>query len=197
MSSGSLSKAAAVAAACVIALAGCAGPPERPDQGSSPIASAGAQSPLPIPVPSAAQAGAPTSLLPSEGAIITVQPGAHHLIPATSDGIAAGVCGLAVGPVAVVFINPDTPEPRCQTVIASQSLEIVNHTGSFGFAGETVTIRWAPYPTVSLDPGQAVMFSGEFGAYLAPGDHLVWISVYSGGGTEVYLRDAAQTAGSP
>ncbi|MBT8162952.1 MULTISPECIES: hypothetical protein [Arthrobacter] len=197
MSSGSLSKAAALAAACVIALAGCAGPPEQAGQGSSPPASAGAPFPLPVPSSPAAQGAAPTSLPSSGSAIITVQPGAHHLIPATSDRIAAGVCGLAVGPVAVVFINPDTPGPRCQTVTASQSLEIVNHTGSFGFAGKTVTIRWAPYPTVSLDPGQAVMFSGEFGAYLAPGDHFVWISVYAGGGTEVYLRDATKTAGSP
>lgn len=121
----------------------------------------------------------------------------HGLIPAVSSTVTAGVCERAVGPVAVVVINPDIPTPRCQTVAGSQGLEIVNRTGDFGSTGKTASIRWDPYPAVSLEPGQAAMFSGQFGAYLAPGDHLVSISVYAGGGAEIYLRDATQTTGPP
>ena len=183
MSSISCSKPAAFAAACAVTLAACASPPNLPAPGPS-LSSA----------PSASIVYPP---VPSESATITVQPNTHGLIPAVSSTITAGVCDRAVGPVAVVVINPDIPTPRCQTVAGSQGLEIVNRTGDFGSTGRTAIIRWDPYPAVSLEPGQAAMFSGQFGAYLAPGDHLVSISVYAGGGAEIYLGDATQTTGPP
>ncbi|MFB9820612.1 hypothetical protein [Arthrobacter ramosus] len=182
MSSVSSSRPAAFAAACAVTLAACASPPNPPAPGPSPSSAP----------PSASIVYPP---LPSESATITVQLNTHGLIPAVSSTVTAGVCERAVGPVAVVVINPDIPTPRCQTVAGSQGLEIVNRTGDFGSTGKTATIRWEPYPTVSLEPGQAAMFSGQFGAYLAPGDHLVSISVYAGGGAEIYLRDATQTTG--
>lgn len=200
MRSVSKSKPAALAFACVIVLAGCASSPQQPGQESSSIMSAAApaHSPIPsIPSPRATQTGTSAPPPASESATITVQPDTHDLIPPSSGTIAAGACGRAVGPVAIVVINPDIPAPRCQTVAAFQSLEIINHTDGSGSAGRAAIIRWATYPAVSLEPGQTVMFSGEFGAYLAPGDHVVQISVYAGGGPEIYLRDASHTAGSP
>lgn len=115
------------------------------------------------------------------------QPGAQHIV--------AGACPHAIGAYAVIEINPDTPAPRCEAVSAWQQLEIVNNTDGFGLKGKQVTVRWADYPSVTIQPRHSVVFVGQFGTYLQGGDHGPAISLYGGSGPEIYLRDSTHTHG--
>ncbi len=87
-----------------------------------------------------------------------------------------------------MVVNPDTPAPRCSYVRADQVLRVVNHTDAFRQAARLVTVSFADRPLVTLAVGEAVLYSGTFGTYLAPGVHDIHLSVFGGGGAEVYLR---------
>lgn len=115
------------------------------------------------------------------------QPGAQHIV--------AGACPHAIGAYAVIDIDPDTPAPRCEAVSAWQQLEIVNNTDGFGLKGRPVTVRWADYPSVTIQPRHSLIFVGQFGSYLGGGDHEPAISLYGGGGPEIYLQDRTHTDG--
>lgn len=113
------------------------------------------------------------------------QPG---LVPADGGRPAAGICASPHQRVVTVVVNPDTPAPRCTYVRADQVLRVVNHTDAFNQPARLVTVKFADRPQVTLTVGEAVLYSETFGAYLAPGAHDIHLSVFSGGGAQVYLR---------
>lgn len=110
------------------------------------------------------------------------------LVPADAERPAAGICGTSSGPLATVEVNPDTPAPRCLTVRPGQRLRVVNVSSRFGQSGTSVTVTFADFPPRVLRVGDATTFDRPVGDYLAPGVHNVRISLYGGGGAEVWLR---------
>jgi hypothetical protein len=112
----------------------------------------------------------------------------ESLIPPDAEQPAAAICEHAVGPLAILLVNPDTPAPRCLTVRSSQRLRVVNTSNHFGQPGRTVTVTFANFPPRTLRVGDATTFDRPFGEYLAPGVHFAHISLYAGGGGEVLLR---------
>jgi hypothetical protein len=109
-------------------------------------------------------------------------------VPADSDRPAAGICASPHQHVVTVVVNPDTPAPPCTYVHAYQVLRVVNHTDAFHQPARVVAVRFADWPQVTLTVGEAVVYSETFGAYLASGVHDIHLSVFSGGGAELYLR---------
>jgi hypothetical protein len=100
----------------------------------------------------------------------------------------AGACALtprsqAVG---VIRLNPDTPEPRCLEIRPDQRLRLINTSDAFGQKGEVTSVAIAAY-RAKLAPGRHLSHR-PVGRFLAPGDHLVGISLYAGGGAEVLVR---------
>lgn len=112
------------------------------------------------------------------------QPGG--LVPADSQGPAAGACGTANGTVIVIGIYPDTPEPRCAQVRADQRLEVTNDTNKFGQAGNPITVTFADFPPRHLNVGQSTLFDRPFGDYLETGDHIVHVD--GAAGAEVWFK---------
>lgn len=104
-----------------------------------------------------------------------------RLKPPDAHSPAAGVCARAVGAVAMLQINVDTPSPRCEVVTPEQRLRVVNTTDG------PVRVRLA-HIAVRLGPRQDLIIDQPFGAYLAPGVHDLAISAYAGGGAELWLR---------
>ena len=94
---------------------------------------------------------------------------------------AAGICAHAEGSVATLRIHVDVPSPRCSVVMPRQRLRVVNALNV------PVRIRLA-YINARLGPREARTIGRPFGAYLAPGVHIVAISAYAGGGAELWLR---------
>lgn len=136
------------------------------------------------------------AVVPSAANTIKVWPIGHTKVPG-GDGIAAGVCGPTPGPTVIGFMDPDTAYPRCFVIGPSQQLELVNSTDRFGGPGQSLTVRWADYPTVTIKPGHAVIYVGEFSSYLGGGEHHPVASPLDTT-PELYLRDATHTlAGSP
>jgi hypothetical protein len=111
------------------------------------------------------------------------------LQPPASPTPAAGACASSRlrGATRTALINPDVPQPRCLKVYPDQRLRLVNHTNAFGQRGRTISVRLARFHA-RLARGEATVFREPFGRYLAPGDHVVWVSQYGGrGGPEVFL----------
>jgi hypothetical protein len=118
----------------------------------------------------------PSTPAPPRGPVRTAQ-----VQPPQADQPTAGICGTAVGAVAVVWINPDVPSPRCQRVTHDQRLKIVNNTGGparvrIGAVDATV----APHDEQLVDQ--------PLGAYLAPGVHRLPVTTYGGGGPELFFQ---------
>jgi hypothetical protein len=111
------------------------------------------------------------------------------LVPADSDLPAAGSCGSAPGALAVVDANPDTPQPRCLVVRTDQRLEVVNTSDRFQQPGTEITVTMPGFPSRVLAIGASTVFDRPFGAYLAPGVHRLRISLYSGSGADLWLKD--------
>jgi hypothetical protein len=109
------------------------------------------------------------------------------LVSATSQTPTAGICPLSHGSLITIYVGDGTPEPRCLRVRGAQRLQVVNKVGPSGPADKTTTVRWPPFGRRRLTPGSAVVFGENFGSYLAPGDHIIRISKYGGGGAEVLL----------
>jgi len=132
----------------------------------------------------------------SAGAPSSSKPDASHsqLAAAVSKHPAAGACAelpRTQGAVRTVRIEPDVPDPRCSQVYPSQRLRIVNATNHYGQRGRTVAVRLADF-RARLAPGKAKTFDASFGSYLAPGDHVVTVSVYGGSGPELLLKQRSR-----
>lgn len=128
-----------------------------------------------------------TSVTPSTSRAPTTA--AHSdLIPADAQMPASGVCGPVVGALVVITANPDTPSPRCVTVSGTQHLKVVNASNQFGQTGKTITVSFAAFPPRQVAVGASTTFDQDFGNYLAPGVHVLHISLYGGEGAELWLR---------
>jgi hypothetical protein len=117
-----------------------------------------------------------------------------QLAAAVSKHPAAGVCAevpRTQGAIRTVRIEPDVPDPRCSQVYPSQRLRIVNATNDYGQRGKTVAVQLADF-RARLAPGKAKTFDASFGSYLAPGDHVVTVSVYGGSGPELLLKQRSR-----
>jgi hypothetical protein len=98
------------------------------------------------------------------------------------------MCGRSSGAVLTVKIEPDTPQPVCAKVDASQSLRVVNSTGDFGQAAHTVTVSWIPGQRFTLHGGQSKIFPAHFGSYLARGVHDLKVTSAPGYRAEIWLH---------
>lgn len=87
---------------------------------------------------------------------------------------------MRTGGVVTFQLNVDTPNPRCELVLAPQRLRVVNATGT------TVTVTFHAIDYV-LQPGGEQTFAPAFGAIWQPGDHVLRTSFYGGGGPEIIL----------
>lgn len=115
-------------------------------------------------------------------------PSPGGLIPALSQTPAAGICPNANHvSIVKVYVGDGTPWPRCVRVRPQQQLEVVNTDGPSGPPDKAVTVRWPPFRSRTLEPGQAILFGENFRSYLATGDHEVDLSRYRGGGPEIWL----------
>jgi len=101
--------------------------------------------------------------------------------PPVPQSPASGYCPVAVGEVATVRVNSDTPSPRCQKVQPGQHLRIVNNTD------QPVRAQLA-YIDVTIAPGDEWTSERPFGTYLAPGVHSLALSAYAGGGAELWVQ---------
>ncbi len=109
--------------------------------------------------------------------------------PADSRRPASGMCEpSAAGAIATVRLDADIPDPRCIVVSGGQRLRIVNTTASSGQHGKSITIRFASFPPRVLKVRAATTFHDPVGHYLATGVHDLHVSVYGGGGPEIWLK---------
>lgn len=118
-------------------------------------------------------------------------PSVRRLVPPDTLFPAAGACGQAIGADAVIDTNPDIPQPRCLVVRADQHLEVRNTSNRFGQPGQPITLTWPPYSSRTLAAGASTVYGATFSSYLALGVHDVRISLYPGGGAEVWLRPSS------
>ena len=108
--------------------------------------------------------------------------------PADSQLPASGLCQPDTGAIATVRLYPDTPDPRCIVVSSGQRLRVVNSSASYGQRGKSITIRFAYFPPRVLRVRAATTFPRPVGDYLAPGVHDLHVSLYGGGGPEIWLK---------
>jgi hypothetical protein len=123
------------------------------------------------------------------GPLTAAKPTVHaqRLIRASSRLPTAGICASSgQGSLVTVYVGAATPEPRCIRVRANQHLRVIDRTLE-GQPQRSVTITWLPYPTRRLAAGRATVFTRNFGSYLASGVHDLGMSVYAGGGAEIWL----------
>jgi hypothetical protein len=111
-----------------------------------------------------------------------------NLTPADGQLPAAGICGRVVGPLAVITANPGTPSPRCMIVTGSQHLKVTNASNQFGQTGRAITVFFAAFPPRQVAVGASTTFDQDLGSYLAPGVHILHISLYGGDGPSIWLR---------
>lgn len=116
---------------------------------------------------------------------------AAHKQPAASSGPTAGICLPASGKIVTVDVTPDVPSPRCTTVRPGQELRVRNDTR------DPVEVRWAPFRKQRLQPGHVVTYGVPFARYLQPGDHRCRVSIYAGGGFEIYLPSHRRSHAAP
>jgi hypothetical protein len=109
-------------------------------------------------------------------------------VPADSRRPASGTCEPSPGAVATVRLDLDTPDPRCIIVSSRQRLRVVNTSAGYGQHGRTVTITMAYFPPRVLKVRAATTFHRPVGQYLAPGVHDLHVSLYGGGGPEIWLK---------
>jgi hypothetical protein len=117
-----------------------------------------------------------------------------QLAAAVSKHPAAGACAevpRTQAAIRTVRLEPDVPDPRCSQVYPSQRLRIVNASNDYGQRGKTVAVQLADF-RARLAPGKAKTFDASFGSYLAPGDHVVTVSFYSGSGPELFLKQRSR-----
>lgn len=112
-----------------------------------------------------------------------------QLVPADQQQPTHGACARSTGPLVTIKTNPDTPAPICTTVHPHQKLRVVNTSDRFGFDGIPVTVAFADFRTRTLDLGESTIFDSRFGQFLAPGVHMVRISLYGGRGAEIWLTN--------
>lgn len=93
------------------------------------------------------------------------------LVPVDPGGPAAAACLTDPAAVAIVRLNPDTPQPRCLTVRRGQRVRILNSTNSFGSRGEVMTIVLRGFPPQTLQPGDGYTYPRALSDVLAPGYH--------------------------
>lgn len=93
----------------------------------------------------------------------------HRLATPVSQQPAAGICGAAEGDIVTVRINPDVPDPRCVIITADQRLKLINNRN------EIIQISLGVFEA-EIDPGDESLAPLTFGAYLAPGVHLIEVS---------------------
>ena len=125
----------------------------------------------------------PTAAGPS-----AASPGPSGLARADSASPTASACGKASGPWVVVELNPAAPAPRCVQVQPGQRLRVVNTSDRDEATGHTATVRFAGLPERTVALHKATTFDRELGDYLAPGVHRLEVSIYPGGGAEIWLR---------
>jgi hypothetical protein len=87
-----------------------------------------------------------------------------------------------------VRLDPDTPDPRCIVVSSRQRVRVVNMSAGYGQQGKSITIRFAYFPPRVLRVRAATTFHLPVGNYLAPGVHDLHVSLYGGGGPEIWLK---------
>jgi hypothetical protein len=108
--------------------------------------------------------------------------------PADSRRPASGTCEPSTGAIATVMLDPDIPDPRCMIVSSRQRLRVVNTSASSGQQGKSITIRFAYFLPRVLSVRAATTFRRPVGHYLAPGVHDLHVSLYGGGGPEIWLK---------
>jgi hypothetical protein len=112
----------------------------------------------------------------------------RHLVGPESLVPGAGACSRTAGPVVTVSVNPDVPDPRCTEVRPDQHLRVVNTSDRFGQHGKTITVRWPSFASRTLPVGSSTVYARPLGSYLARGVHDLRLSIYAGGGAEIWLR---------
>lgn len=98
------------------------------------------------------------------------------------------MCGGASGDVVTVVAYPGAPRPRCLTVTANQRLQVVNRSNADGQPGKPMTVTFAGFAPRVIPVGGSTLFDQALGEYIAQGVHVLKISVYPGGGAEVWLK---------
>jgi hypothetical protein len=163
-------------AACVLvaSLAGCSGSGPGATSDGPTVTSGSARGPMLV--SGSADAGQALSLGPARP------------FPADSRRPASGMCEPSTGAIATVRLDPDIPDPRCIIVSSSQRLRVVNTSAGNGEHRKTVTISFAYFSPRVLTVRAATTFHRPVGQYLAPGVHDLHVSLYGGGGPEIWLR---------
>jgi hypothetical protein len=108
--------------------------------------------------------------------------------PADARRPASGLCEPSTGAIATIRLDPDVPDPRCTIVSSSQRVRVVNTSAGSGQHGKTVTISFAYFSPRVLEVRAATTFHRPVGQYLAPGVHDLHVSLYGGGGPEIWLE---------
>jgi hypothetical protein len=98
------------------------------------------------------------------------------------------MCEPSAGAIVTVRLDPDIPDPRCIVVSSRQRLRVVNSSAGYGRHGTTVTITFADLSPRVLNVRTATTFHRPLGKYLAPGVHDLQVSLYGGGGPEIWLK---------
>lgn len=91
-----------------------------------------------------------------------------------------------------VAVNPDVPSPLCARIGPSQRLQFVNNTA------DTVTVQLGSY-NATIAPGESKVLDKGAGQPLdlPPGVNLARISVYGGGGPEIWLGGSGPSSATP
>jgi hypothetical protein len=111
-------------------------------------------------------------------------------VRASSQTPVAGICARQGGSLVTVYLDyasGGTPDPRCSRVEPDQHLEVINRSNRSGNQGKRIIVTWPPFGRRAVAPGNAIVFTQDFGSYLAPGDHILAISIYGGSGAEIFL----------
>jgi hypothetical protein len=73
-------------------------------------------------------------------------------------------------------------------VTGSQHLKVTNASNQFGQTGRAITVFFAAFPPRQVAVGASTTFDQDLGSYLAPGVHILHISLYGGDGPSIWLR---------
>jgi hypothetical protein len=165
-----------VLAACVLlaSLAGCAGSGSSATSDGPTLTSWSVRGPMLL--SGSADVGEPMSHGPARP------------LPADSRRPASGMCEPSTGAIATVRLDPDIPDPRCIIVSSSERLRVVNTSAGLGQHGTSLTITFAYFSPRVLRVGAATTFHRPVGQYLAQGVHTIEVSLYGGGGPEIWLK---------
>jgi hypothetical protein len=94
--------------------------------------------------------------------------------PDSLDASASPCLPIQPGDIVLITVNVDVPSPRCVRVMPEQCLRVANNTPN------PVRVQLGRFD-ITVAPGGAEVLDAPFGEYLAPGVHLMRVSIVAGG----------------